>query len=157
MDRPTPYIVAADAAPRTKPSNYPEPFASRMRGREKKPLGDLFGLTQFGVNLTTLKPGAVTALHHRHSAQDEWMYVLHGEVTLHIGADAYPLRAGMCAGFRAGGDAHHLQNDSSADATIVEVGSRAEGDEVSYAADDLAAVMGPTGQWQFQHKDGRPY
>ncbi|WGS48814.1 cupin domain-containing protein [Paraburkholderia sp. D15] len=157
MSHPIPCIIATDAAPRTKPSNYPEPFASRMQGREKKPLGDLFGLKQFGVNLTTLKPGAVSALHHRHSAQDEWIYVLSGEVTLHIGTDSYPMQAGMCAGFRASGEPHHLHNDSSADATIIEVGSRIEGDEVSYATDDLVAVMSPAGQWQFEHKDGRPY
>ncbi|WP_144109366.1 cupin domain-containing protein [Paraburkholderia sp. BCC1886] len=150
-------IVAADAAPRIKPSNYPEPFASRMAGREKKPLGDLFGISQFGVNLTTLRPGAVSALHHQHSRQDEWVFVLHGEVQLHIGIESYPMKAGMCAGFHAGGQPHHIQNISSSDATIIEVGTRAADDEVSYAIDDLVAVMNPAGQWVFEHKDGRPY
>jgi len=150
-------IVAADAAVRTKPSNYPEPFASRMAGREKKPLGDLFGLSQFGVNLTKLSPGAVSALHHQHSRQDEWVFVLNGEVTLYVGSDSYLMQAGMCAGFRAGGQPHHMQNTSSSDATIIEVGSRAGGDEVRYAADDLVAALNPTGQWVFEHKDGRPY
>jgi len=69
MDQPKACMVAADAALRTKPSNYPEPFASRLTGREKKPLGDPFGLSQFGVNLTKLSPGAVSALHHQHSKQ----------------------------------------------------------------------------------------
>ena len=150
-------ILAADAATRTKASNYPEPFASRMAGPEKKPLGDLFGLSQFGVNLTTLRSGAVSALHHQHSRQDEWVYVLNGEVTLHVGSDSYLMHAGMCAGFRAGGQPHHIQNSSSSDATIIEVGSRAEGDEVSYATEDLVAAMNPAGQWVFEHKDGRPY
>lgn len=121
MDQPKACIVATDAAPRTKPSNYPEPFASRMTGREKKPLGDPFGLSQFGVNLTTLSPGAVSALHHHHSKQDEWVYVLSGEVTLYVGEESYPMRSGMCAGFRASTTPHHLQNNSTGDATIIEV------------------------------------
>ncbi|RAS26410.1 putative cupin superfamily protein [Paraburkholderia bryophila] len=150
-------IVANDAAPRTKPSNYPEPFASRMNGRTKKSLGDPFGLSQFGVNLTTLEQGAATALHHRHSLQDEWVYVLQGEVTLHIGGDELPMKAGMCVGFRAGSDAHHIENRSPVHAVILEVGSRTQGDEVSYPTDDLVAVMNPAGKWVFEHKDGRPY
>ena len=75
-------LVAADVPPRTKPSNYPEPFASRMAGRVKRPLGDVFGLKNFGVNLTCLLPGAISALHHRHSRQDEFIYVLDGAPTL---------------------------------------------------------------------------
>jgi hypothetical protein len=75
-------LVAADAPPRTKPGNYPEPFASRMTGRVKRPLDNLFDLTNFGVNLTYLPPGAVSALHHRHSRQDEFIDVLEGEPTL---------------------------------------------------------------------------
>lgn len=157
MDQPNACIVAAEAAPRTQPSNYPEPFASRMAGREKRPLGAPFGLSQFGVNLTTLRPGAVPALHHRHSGQDEWVYVIDGEVTLHVGDDHYLMRSGMCAGFRAGGAAHHLRNHSAEDATIIEVGSRAPGDVVSYPADDLVAVMDATGRWGFEHKNGEPY
>lgn len=150
-------IIANDAAPRTKPSNYPEPFASRMNGRTKKPLGDPFGLSQFGVNLTTLEQGGASALHHQHSLQDEWVYVLQGEVTLHVGNDEFPMQAGMCAGFRAGGEPHHIENRSSANAVILEVGSRPPGDEVSYPADDLVAVMNAAGKWVFEHKDGRPY
>jgi uncharacterized cupin superfamily protein len=75
-------VVAADAAPRGRASNYPEPFASRMAGRVKRPLGDLFGLGNFGVNLTTLAPGAVSSLRHAHSRQDEFVYILEGEPTL---------------------------------------------------------------------------
>ena len=157
MDEVTGCIVATDAAARIKPSNYPEPFASRMAGREKKPLGDLFGITQFGVNLTTLRPGAVSALHHHHSRQDEWVFVLHGEVELHVGSERYLMQTGMCAGFHAGGQPHHMQNVSSSDATIIEVGSRAAGDDVSYPTDDLIAASNPAGQWAFEHKDGRPY
>lgn len=69
-------LVALDAHKRVKPSNYPEPFASQMQGREKRPLGDLFGLTNFGVNLTTRAPGGVSALRHAHTTQDEFIYIL---------------------------------------------------------------------------------
>ena len=79
-------LVASETPPRTKPSNYPEPYASRMAGRVKRPLGDLFGLKNFGVNLTRLAPGAVSTLHHQHSRQDEFVYVLEGQPTLFTGS-----------------------------------------------------------------------
>jgi uncharacterized cupin superfamily protein len=150
-------LVAADAPSRTKPSNYPEPFASRMHGREKQPLGDPFGLAAFGVNLTRLRPGAQSALLHRHTVQDEFAYVLGGELVLVTDAGETVLRPGMCAGFRAGGAAHQLVNRSEHDAVYLEVGSRTPGDEGMYPADDLKAVLGPDGTWRFAHKDGRPY
>ena len=104
-------IAAVDAPLRKKPSNYPEPFASLMAGRQKRPLGDLFGLRNFGVNLTILEPGAVSALRHAHALQDEFIYVLEGEPLLVTDAGETPLGPGMCAGFPAGnGDAHHLLN-----------------------------------------------
>src|SRR6185369_15651114 len=78
-------MQASEAPPRLKASNYPEPFFSRMVARRKQPLGDLFGLRNFGVNLTRLPPGQVSALHHRHSRQDEFIYVLEGCPTLCIG------------------------------------------------------------------------
>src|SRR5687767_15978755 len=90
-------IVASSAPPRTKPSNYPEPFFSRMAKREKRPLGDLFGLRNFGVNLTRLFPGGESALLHRHSKQDEFIYVLEGEPTLVTDAGEVSLSPGMCA------------------------------------------------------------
>jgi uncharacterized cupin superfamily protein len=152
-----PAIEAASAPPRTKPSNYPEPFASRMAGREKRPLGDLFGLRNFGVNLTRLAPGARSALHHRHSRQDEFVYVLEGEPTLVGEGGATRLRPGMCAGFAAGGHAHHLENRSPCDVVYLEIGDRQEGDEVLYPADDLQAVLGADGRWRFTRKDGSAY
>jgi uncharacterized cupin superfamily protein len=150
-------ITAADASLRIKPSNYPEPFASRMSGRIKRPLGDLFGLTNFGVNLTTLPPGVVSALHHRHSRQDEFIYVIEGEPTLHTDQGTIQLKPGMCAGFPAGGTAHHLVNATTQDVVILEVGDRSAGDEVHYPEDDLQAVMGSSGKWRFTHKNGVPY
>src|ERR1051325_8140779 len=108
-------IVAQDAPPKAKQTNYPEPFAERMAGRRKHPLGDLFGLTNFGVNLTRLAPGAASALRHAHTRQDEFVYVLEGRPTLYTDAGAVELEPGMCAGFKAGeGDAHHLVNRSEA-------------------------------------------
>ena len=89
-------ILAADAAPRTRPSNYPPEFAIRMAGRIKRPLGDMFGLKNFGVNLTTLESGAVSALQHRHSRQDEFVYIVEGEATLVTGDEEVTLTAGMC-------------------------------------------------------------
>lgn len=150
-------ILAVDAPRRTKPSNYPEPFASRMKGRIKRPLGDLFGLRNFGVNLTILSPGAISALHHRHSRQDEFIYVLEGEPTLFTHSGEMKLQPGMVAGFPASGSAHHLENRTSQDCVILEIGDRSSDDAVSYPADDIEAVMGDNGKWRFAHKNGVPY
>lgn len=150
-------IMAVEAEPRRRPSNYPEPFASRMLGRLKHPLGDMFGLRNFGVNLTVLAPGAVSALHHVHSRQDEFIYVVEGEPTLVTDQGELPLRPGMVAGFKAGGSAHHLENRTSRDCTILEIGDRTEGDEVTYPRDDLVAVLDEGGTWCFTRKDGSPY
>ncbi|MEZ5791418.1 MAG: cupin domain-containing protein [Nitratireductor sp.] len=150
-------ILAGDAAPRTKPSNYPEPFFSRMKGRMKRPLGDLFGLSNFGVNLTTLAPGGESALLHRHSKQDEFIYVVEGNPTLVTDRGEVELSPGMCAGFPAAGLAHQLVNRSNKPAAYLEIGDRSPGDEGSYPNDDIAAALGPDGQWVFTHKDGTPY
>src|SRR3989442_4631011 len=111
MDHPRyPLAIAAVAAPpRTKPTNYPESFASRMAGREKRPLGDLFGLANFGVNLTRLAPTAASALRHAHTRQDEFIYILQGRPTLYTDEGRAQLSPGICAGFKAGtGNGHHL-------------------------------------------------
>jgi uncharacterized cupin superfamily protein len=150
-------LEAANAPPRTKPSNYPEPFFSRMGKREKHPLGDLFGLKNFGVNRTRLKPGGESALLHRHSKQDEFIYILEGNPTLLTDRGDVALAPGMCAGFAAGGIAHQLVNRTDRDVVYLEIGDRTPGDEGAYPADDLKAALGPDGKWQFGHKDGRPY
>ncbi len=157
-DSQRPIAVRADAVPpRTKPSNYPEPFFSRMAKREKRQLGDVFGLKNFGVNLTRLAPGGESALLHRHSKQDEFIYVLQGEPTLVTETDAVQLSPGMCAGFPANGIAHQLVNRTQQDVIILEVGDRTPGDDGSYPRDDIQAVLGADGKWVFTHKDGRPY
>ena len=133
---PKPAVKAPEAPPRTRPSNYPEPFASRMKGREKRPLGDLFGLQNFGVNLTRLAPGAQSALRHAHSRQDEFIYVLEGRPTLITDAGETAL---------------------SKDVLYLEVGDRSAQDEGTYPDDDLKAVLGADGRWGFARKDGTPY
>ena len=150
-------VPALAVAPRTKPSNYPEPFFSRMSKREKRQLGDVFGLTNFGVNLTRLFPGGESALLHRHSKQDEFVYVLEGTATLVTDQGETLLSPGMCAGFPAAGIAHQLVNRSTQDVLYLEIGDRTQGDEGSYPRDDLKAVLAPDGGWIFTHKDGSPY
>lgn len=150
-------ITAAEAPLRAKQTNYPEPFAARMAGRRKQPLGDLFGLANFGVNLTRLIPGAVSALRHAHTKQDEFVYILQGHPTLHTDEGRTRLSPGMCAGFKAGtGNGHCLINETGEDVLYLEVGDRTPGDEGSYPDDDLKALMAG-GKWKFAHKDGSPY
>ena len=151
-------LAAPEAPPRAKPTGYPPKMATMVEGRVKRPLGDLFGLKNFGVNLTTLAPGAYSALRHAHAKQDEFVYVLEGEPTLITDAGETPLRPGMCAGFRAGtGDGHHLHNRTGNNVVILEVGDRTPGDSASYPDDDLVAVQGADGKWQYRKKDGTPY
>lgn len=128
-----------------------------MKGREKRALGDMFGLVNFGVNLTRLLPGAGSALRHAHSRQDEFIYILHGHPVLISDAGETQLSPGMCAGFRAGtGNAHQLVNRTNEEVSYLEVGDRSAGDSAHYPDDDLQALL-VEGKWQFAHKDGSPY
>ena len=136
---------------------YPPPHDERVAGRSKKRLGDAAGLTQFGVNLTTLKSGSASALRHWHENEDEFIYVLEGEPTLFTDAGETRLSPGMVAGFAASATAHHLENRSDRDCVFLEIGDRSAGDEVSYPADDIQAALGANGTWRFVHKDGKPY
>ncbi|MER2509735.1 cupin domain-containing protein [Amaricoccus sp.] len=149
-------IRAEDVPPRAKASNYPEPFAARMAGRVKRRLGDVFGIAGFGVNLTTLRPGGRSALLHRHSHQEEFVYILSGTPTLRTDAGAFLLHPGMCAGFVPGGPAHQLVNVTDADVVYLEIGDRDPEDRGFYPEDDLEAVW-TGGGWRFLHKDGAPY
>jgi uncharacterized cupin superfamily protein len=151
-------LHAADAATRKTKSNYPEKFAARLGERVKRPLGDPFGLTIFGVNITILPRGAMSALRHAHTKQDEFIYVLEGTPMLVTDSGETTLKPGMCAGFKAGsGDAHHLVNRSQEDVLYLEVGDRTLGDEVHYPDDDIVAVKTPDGTRKFTLKDGTPY
>ena len=149
-------IIAVNAPKRSKPSAYPEPFASMMKGRVKQPLGDLYNLKNFGVNRTTLAPKAISALHHTHSKQDEFIYILEGFPTLHVGDNKYKLEPGMIYGFRAGGEAHHLENKTETPVIYLEIGDRSADDIGSYPNDDLVAERVEDG-WVFKHKDGKLY
>jgi uncharacterized cupin superfamily protein len=162
MTHPTPVALdALDIAPRGRPSTYPQAIQAllgeRLVGREKRALGDAFGLTNFGVNLTRLAPGAVSALRHAHSRQDELIYILAGSPTLRTNEGSVRLASGMCAGFKAGtGNASQLLNETGEDVLVLEIGDRSSGDEVTYPDDDLFATFAD-GQWRFFHQDGTPY
>ena len=146
-------VVARDVPPREKVSFYPEPFNARMNGRRKRQLGELFGLKNFGVNLTTLVPGAQSALRHAHTRQDEFIYIVQGRPTLVTDEGKTELSPGMCMGFKCGtGNAHQLRNDTAEEVLYLEVGDRSGGDEVSYPDDDLKVV-----DRKYFHKDGTPY
>jgi uncharacterized cupin superfamily protein len=149
-------INANEVNPRVN-SNYPPFLAQRLVGREKRQLGDLFGVINFGVNQTTLLPGACSALRHYHSKQDEFIYILQGQPTLITDFGAEVLTPGMCAGFKAGvTNGHHLINLTQENVIYLEVGDRTQGDTGAYPDDDLKAVM-IEGKWHFTHKDGSPY
>lgn len=150
-------IIAKDAPDKSIRTLYPEPFASRVQGRRKQPLGDLFGLTNYGVNLLRLMPGAFSSLLHRHGKQDEFVYVLEGNVTLITDGGERELEVGMAAGFAAGGSAHHLHNRSDAECVLLEVGDRLAGDSVEYPDDDIRAVQRADGSWHFTRKDGTEF
>ena len=150
-------VDAASVAPPAKASSYPEPFAARVAGRDKRKLGEVFGLKNFGVNLTRLAPGAESALLHRHSTQDEFVYILEGTATLVTDRGEMELTPGMCAGFPKDDLAHHLVNRTSGDVVYLEIGDRSAGDQGHYPNDDLRAIQNAEGKWSFTRKDGRPY
>jgi uncharacterized cupin superfamily protein len=148
--------------PRTVPprrgSSYPAPFKAAVEEREKRPLGDTTGLTQFGVNLVLLPPGCWSSQRHWHSHEDEFVYVLEGELTLVTDAGEQVLGAGAAAGFPAGtADGHHLINRTDRPATYLEVGTRRDDlDEVAYSDIDMA-VRHRDGRQVFVRKSGERY
>jgi len=139
-------------------TGYPtDEMRKAVAGRAKRPLGDALGLTTFGVNLTTLAPGAASALRHWHLRQDEFVFVLAGEVTLVTDEGEQTLGPGACAGF-AGGDpnGHHLVNRTSTPATFLEVGDRLPGDGAEYPDHDLRVRTTGAG-WKYTRKDGSDF
>jgi len=151
-------VKAIDVAMVRGQTVYPEPFARQVAGRSKRKLGDLFGLRNFGVNLTTLEPGSVSALFHSHSVQDEFVYVLEGRPVVVVGDSEHQLGPGDCIGFRAGtGVGHQLINRGDETVTYIEIGDRAAGEAVEYPRDDIAAKLGPDGAWIMTRKDGTPF
>lgn len=147
----------SEIAPRVGSNLYPEAFRAHCAGRLKRALGDAFALSQFGVNLTELPPGAATAHRHWHAAEDEFVFVLAGEAVLVTEAGETPIRAGECAGFPAGrADGHMIVNRSDAPARLLEIGGRSSGDAAFYPDIDLACRK-QGGAMRFFRKDGTPY
>jgi uncharacterized cupin superfamily protein len=139
-------------------SGYPEQYRGQVINRARARIGDLFGLTQFGVNIVTLPPGSWSSHRHWHQNEDEFIHVLEGEITLVDDDGAHHLTPGMCAGFKAGnGNGHHLQNNSTAPATYLEVGTRSTSDRVVYPDVDMQAIKSPGESWRFVKKDGSAF
>jgi uncharacterized cupin superfamily protein len=138
-------------------TNYPAPFDRVVRGRERKRLGSAAGLDQFGVNLTTLKPGAASALRHWHEKEDEFVYILEGEVVLIEDEGESVLRPGDAVGFKANSrNGHHLVNRTQRDAVYLEIGTRSKHELVDYPDVDLMVVRDDKGA-RYTHKNGDPY
>jgi uncharacterized cupin superfamily protein len=150
------WLDPKDVTPRVG-SMYPRPFGDPLQGREKRALGDALELTQFGVNLVTLAPGSWSSQRHWHANEDEFVYVLDGEVTLVTDAGETVLKPGMAAGFPAGKpDGHHLINRSDRPVLYLEVGTRAESEEAQYSDIDMMARK-KDGRFVFMRKEGEPY
>lgn len=148
--------IAIETAPTRHGAGYPAPYDQPCRSRKRWRLGNAAGLTQFGVNLLRLPPGAWSSQRHWHAGEDEFVWILEGEVVLVTNGGEEILCAGDCAGFKAGDpDGHHLQNRSRTEAVILEIGTRnPKGDSVDYPDIDLAIRAGSVG---YVHKDGKPY
>jgi len=143
----------------TSRSGYPQPYRSRVLPRHKRRLGDALGLTRIGVNQTTLPPGKESSMRHWHTHEDEFVYVLEGEVVLRTEAGEQLLRAGMCAGFAAGArDGHQLVNRSDRPAIYLEISDRDNADTAHYADPDVDLVWNaPHAPGKFTRRDGTPY
>lgn len=139
-------------------TGYPQPFRDNVDSRSKRVLGDAFGLTRYGVNLVELPPGTWSSQRHWHTHEDEFIYVLSGQITLITDSGEQLLTPGMVAGF-PGGDAngHHLVNNSEEVASYLEVGDRNARDEVFYPDIDLLLIVNDDGEHTFTHRDGVPY
>ncbi|MBY0331147.1 MAG: cupin domain-containing protein [Acetobacteraceae bacterium] len=153
---PPPVAIRAEEAPeRPAPQGFPPDLMVGLKGRVKRPLAPVFGLWNFGVNLTRLPGGGVSSLRHAHARQDEFVFVLEGHPVLVTDAGETPLAPGMCAGFPAGtGDAHHLRNPGPGDAVYLEIGDSTPGDVVTYPENDVQVVPGPDGKARWLRKDG---
>jgi uncharacterized cupin superfamily protein len=139
-------------------TSYPAKFKALNSRRWNRRLGDHVGLTNFGVNLTRVEPGAQTSARHAHARQDEFIWVLEGEVVLETNDGAQTLNAGMCAGFPAGcGDAHRFVNRTDKDVLLLIVGDRTPFDEITYPDIDNHAKAGADGKYVFTKKDGSPH
>lgn len=136
---------------------YPKPLEEGFEGRLKRALTGRLGLTQFGVNLTTLEPGAKSSHRHWHANEDEFLYVLQGELVLITMDGEQILKPSMAVGFPAGDEnGHHLVNRSNEPATYLEIGTRSKDEDATYPDVDLVATK-RDGKYRFFHKNGEPY
>lgn len=157
---PKPKLPAVDplSVPEVRSTGYPEPYRALVQGRFRRRLGDAAGLTKFGVNLTRLEPGSASAQRHWHEKEDEFVFVLEGELVLVTDGGEQVLKAGMAAGFPAGKpDGHHLVNRSGKPARLLEIGDRPTEDRFHYSDIDLEGYDTPDGTSVFTHKDGKPW
>jgi len=141
-------------------SGYPEPYRSRVLPREKRALGDALGLTKIGVNLTTLMPGKESSMRHHHTLEDEFVYMLEGEIVLRTDGGEQILTAGMCAGFPAGStDGHHLINRGDRPARYLEISNRDREDVAAYSDPDVDLIyrQTPDGKGLFTRRNGTPF
>ncbi len=152
-----PAFAPADV-PESNATSYPAPFRAENSQRWNRRLGDHAGLRNFGVNLTRIVPGGQSSSRHAHSRQDEFVWVLDGEIVLETDEGRQTLQAGMCAGFPAGaGNAHRFVNESARDALLLSVGDRTPFDEVTYPDIDMHGKSGADGRYVFTRKGGAPY
>lgn len=149
--------IDIEAAPVRTGSIYPEPYASMMKGRSSRRLGAAGGLTQFGVNLVTLEPGAVASLRHAHEREDEFAWVLEGELVLVEDTGETVMRPGDCAAWPCGTGLHHrFENRSAAPARFLVVGTASPDERVTYAEHDFV-ILREGGETRFTHRDGSPW
>jgi uncharacterized cupin superfamily protein len=149
--------IDIDKLPIDPPSDYPPPYNKAVAGRTRKRLARAAGLTQFGVNICTLKPGAASSQRHWHANEDEFAFVLDGEVVLHEDGGETLLRAGDAAAWKAGiPNGHRLINRSNREAVVLEIGSRAPTERAYYSDIDMMVEDDPTGS-RYLKKDGTPY
>jgi uncharacterized cupin superfamily protein len=155
-----PTLPAFDPAevPESNFTSYPASLRAANQNRHNRRLGNHAGLKNFGVNLTRIAPGGQSSYRHAHTRQDEFVYVLEGEVVLETNAGTQVLGAGLCVGFPAGtGDAHRFVNRSDKDVLLLVVGDRSPDDEITYPDIDMQAKLGSDGKYVYARKDGTPY
>ena len=156
--KPRPPAFDPADVPESNATTYPEPLRAPNLQRFNRRLGNHAGLKTFGVNLTRIVPGGQSSYRHAHSTQDEFIYVLEGEVVMETNTGAQTLRPGMCAGFPAGnGDAHRFVNRTTTDALLLVVGDRSANDEIVYPDVDLYGELQTDGKYRFTRKDGSSY
>jgi uncharacterized cupin superfamily protein len=158
MTKPTPPAFDPRDVAESNATSYPEAYRAANQQRYNRRLGQHAGLKNFGVNLTRILPGGQSSYRHAHKTQDEFIYVLSGEVVMETNGGAQTLGPGMCAGFPAGaGDAHRFLNKSTADVLLLVVGDKSPNDEVTYPDIDMHGKQGADGKYSFTRKDGSPF